>query len=80
MAHRYSCSCLFNNINFNNRYTVMNNFIIIPLDPFENLCNRKFGHFSASEIKQKITEIENKGDEKTCRDMTVLDYLKRKLI
>jgi hypothetical protein len=58
----------------------MNNFIIIPLDPFENLCNRKFGHLSKSEIKQKIIEIENKGVEKTVRDMTVLDFLKRKLI
>jgi len=42
--------------------------------------DRKFSHLTSDELKQKITEIENKGDEKTCRDMTVLDYLKRKLI
>jgi len=55
-------------------------YTLQPLNPFEDLCNRKFGHLTVDELKQKITEIENKGDEKTCRDMTVLDYLKRKLI
>lgn len=52
----------------------------MALNPFEDLCNRRFGHLTKSEILEKIKVIQAKGDEKTCRDITILTYLKNRLI
>jgi hypothetical protein len=66
--------------NPNDRFIIMNNFITMALNPFEDLCNRRFGHLTKSEILEKIKVIQAKGDEKTCRDITILTYLKNRLI
>jgi hypothetical protein len=40
--------------------------------------DRKFSHLTPDEIKLKITEIEKKGEDVTVREVTILEYLKRK--
>jgi hypothetical protein len=40
--------------------------------------DRKFNHLTPDEIKLKITEIEKKGEDVTVREVTILEYLKRK--
>ncbi len=79
MAYSYSCSCLFNNVNLNVRYIIMyfNSHHYETLNP-DAYWDRKFSHLTPDEIKLKITEIEKKGEDVTVREVTILEYLKRK--
>lgn len=42
--------------------------------------DRMLGPLTAQMIKEKINQIEKKGEEITVREVTVLEYLKRKLL